>query len=1009
MPVITRYRLDGGTSQRAARKLIPETGLLRRVVNMRLRRDSELEVRPGYSALTMSEYGGGTLTAYDLANYDGRLVALGKTTQIVSAPVSVYEYVGQADGAWRGDNTIRIPYLTKLRDVARPPEQQGGVDEATCAVANGIGALVYQNAASGDAQSYWMMFKPATRQTLQFARMTSGAGDHGALPKVIYNATDDQFFVLGLDAAGDLGALAIDADGSPYPGTGNTTELLTGLDSSQFACAPVTGGGSGYVIVAPVSGGLVVRHYNASHVQQMTVTLATLVVTSIAIEADATANQIVLLYRLTSDDTINVRSVQLDDGSAINGPTAVLSGTTGTGTTTTVSIARSSSTQVFLGFTGLGTSQAQTNVAIRLYTPSTDTLGSINVLHDADMSTQIALDTLIPMCGYVQGSTDQQVTCIAGFPNTVATPLASMGFGLGQYPAQNHALSFVEDPSTGRWYMVRLETNNNSEANPIVTEMHAFSTERRQMAEIGGLLFISGGCPVVYDGTQVVESGFVSAPRFYGVDHVVGAGSVTASARYFLQGVSVFVDARGNQHFSIPSEQQDLTTDAGDNTITGEVTHGCTLRRLPSVTGNGSALRIDLHRTSALSDGTVGENLYFDSAASPGRTDAMSIPVDFTLTATDATLIDNGRVIYTQGQTPVVHAPPPPCRFAWATRERLGVAGQPTGELWSLSKLLFPSEAVQFALPGVLGFNGAVSREILGMCSLEDAAILLTDRGIWEVLGEGPDHSGLGEFRAARRVATDLGIVNNSGNPDGWRSLVETEHGVWFQADDDKLALLTRGKSVQWEIGQLIRDELASFPVIVAAAHSKSQQAVAFAAQNAAGNDSRIFVLDLRRGVWFIDDDDRTVTALVDYQDRWAYSAAGAVYQADAAPATGAMPAHSFETHDVTFGTGDWGEVLTVGLEGSWQGDCTATLAITFDSGTTYTTIDTQVLTAANGYSTGAVVRLQKAVPNRRCARFGLRVSVTGGSATGGVRWNEMVMETQSAPGMARLAERDTH
>ncbi len=51
MPVLTRFKLDGGTNQTAARKLLPPEGLLRRVVNLELRRDSELGVRPGFTAL----------------------------------------------------------------------------------------------------------------------------------------------------------------------------------------------------------------------------------------------------------------------------------------------------------------------------------------------------------------------------------------------------------------------------------------------------------------------------------------------------------------------------------------------------------------------------------------------------------------------------------------------------------------------------------------------------------------------------------------------------------------------------------------------------------------------------------------------------------------------------------------------------------------------------------------------------------------------------------------------
>jgi hypothetical protein len=969
-----------------------------------MRRDGELEVRPGYSALGMGEYGGSDVTAYDVANYDGRLVALGKASQTISAPLSIYEYV-DSDAAWKGRDGTRLPYLTHLKDVARPPEQSGGVAEATCAVANGIGCLVYENAQSGDAQSYVQLFKPSTRQLLQFERMTGDADDHGHVPKVVYNATDDQFIVIGLDESNAIGAVAFDADGSEWPGTGNTTELLTGLDAPLFACCAVTGA-SGYVIAAVVSGDLIVRHYNASHVQQMTVTISTVAVDALAVEADFTANRVTIAYELTSDASINVRCIQLDDGSAVDGPRDAATGQTGVNAPLSIARAAGVTTQVFVGRTAVQSGAAHNNAGYVLYSHEAGSVGSGGLAHDAQMSTQLALSNVIAMHGYVQGSSIQRTTGIVGYPDAAAMPLASMGFGLGAEPTQVHALSFVQDSSTGYWYMVRLETNNNLETAPIVTEMRAFDTGRRQMAEIGGLLFISGGMPCVYDGVQLVESGFATAPRFYSLDHVNGSGGVTSEASYHVQGVVEALDARGNLHLSVPSEVQDLTTDAGDDTITGSMSMPLTMRREPSVAGNGSSLRGTVHRTAALADGTTGENLFFDVTLTPARTSAQGVPVSLTLSKTDQQLRDSGDVIYTQSQTPVPHAGPGPCRYCWPTRERLGIGGLPSSSAWAQSKLLFPNEAVQFAPSGRLGFSGRVAREVLAVAALDDTVVAFTDRAAYGILGEGPDHSGQGEFRSARRLPCDVGVID----ADGWRSIAVWKDGASFQAAADRLELLKRDGSNEW-IGQAVRDELDSYPVVTAALYCKAQHCVAFACvdQEPSPTDGVVLILDLRSRQWFVDPVG-VVTSMTELDGRIVLLQSGAVLQQDAAAGTGSMPTQVIETKSLDFGSGlSWGEVLKIGFLGQYQGDSTWALAVTYDDGANYTTIMTVAVTAANGYSAGDPIELTKAPPERKCSRIGWRLTITGSTGSVGGRVRQAVLDVSALPGLKRMASRDTH
>src|SRR5690242_2723670 len=140
MPVLTRFRLDGGTNQQAARKLLTQQGLLRRVVNFDLRRDNELAVRPGFTALSMTRYGLTDLVAGDLISYDDRLFALGRgSTTALANRITLNEYAGEVKGWTNSLGAERMPAATNLRNIAHSRDREGGIFSATVAVYNGKG------------------------------------------------------------------------------------------------------------------------------------------------------------------------------------------------------------------------------------------------------------------------------------------------------------------------------------------------------------------------------------------------------------------------------------------------------------------------------------------------------------------------------------------------------------------------------------------------------------------------------------------------------------------------------------------------------------------------------------------------------------------------------------------------------------------------------------------------------------------------------------------------------
>jgi hypothetical protein len=991
---LTRFRLDGGTNQQAARKLLPTEGLLRRVVNLRLRRDNELGVRPGFTALATGVYAAGssTLVAHDLLSYDDRLFALGHLSGAGTANrITLFEYVGEVKG-WKETST-HLPSGTRLREIGSPPDQSGGVKTSTVAVYNGIAVHAYSVTSATVGLVYALVFRTRDDATLVFEHLPlTGAA-------VALVTVGHKFYVFGLDAGTGLLIQACSFTASTDQAFSTALLSLT-TDKTVFAACAVAGATGGYVVVYCLAGDILVKHFNDSNVQQMTRTINATVPNYLAVAADSTANVILIGYLDNADSLLKYKTISLTAGTDIAGPTT-LSATATTGAIT-----------VFVdsggGVTVAGNITSTTPRKAVFVGTQVDTA----TWSDLQLATEMLCTSIAPInlvfAGFSQGTQSFAFGVSGmGVQDVQSYPVWFRDFDTAfEFPGRVGSLT--RDSVSGYFYSTSLRQNNDLECTAAVAEWSYGVAERRQAAVQGGLLHIAGSLPLIFDGRFPFEISWGEKPIVYSLaSSNTVPGAITSSAAYFIQVFPEMVDARGNVHRGPPSIVYSITTGAADDTITGTIGGLHSFRN--SGFWDGSTYRIVICRTAALADKTAGENLYREThIPCPSSSSNWGAAISFTLTTSDAALRTLGETqgtIYTQGQTPIPHQAPPPASYLWATNERLAIGGLPRTNQWLQSKLKFPAEATHFSDADLPQYQGSTDEAILAVASIGGQLVAFTRRTISLWTGTGPDHSGQGEFTFSGFLSREGGI----NGVDGWKSLCETDAGIFFQRDDEQLCFLGERGEVDWTVGQAIRDELVTYPVVLASCYLRKQNAVAFAVENSAANAGEVLVYDLRRKAWFIDD--VYAKALAEYQGRLCYvDSAGAVFQQHATPGTGAMPNQSFETFDFDFGTGmSWGEIVKVGVVGTKIADCTATLDITFDSGLNYPTIETFTLTTANNYVANAAVNLEKAPPLRECSRFGLRFNVTGGSGTEGIRINEITLETTTAPGMARLPARDTH
>lgn len=1001
MSVLTRFTLNGGTNSAAARRLLPPEGLIRRAVNFRLRRDNEYCQRPGFTALDMGVYGeaSATLQAYDLMAYGDRLCALGALSD-ATAVNGFYEYVGGAEG-WR-KVLEEMPDATCVRLVAGSPDRVGAIKSATCAARGGYVVVAFDVEAGVTDTCHGMLVRvvensASVDQTLVHATFTSAANAPIAL--VTEAGT---FHVI----AANFGATALTARSitAATDEAFSSNSTLQTVDTAIFAAAAVLGSPGGYVTVGTLAGDLVVRHYNDSHTQQMTRTITSVAPSYLAIHANGPMGDVTVAYVDDATGALSTHTIVLSTGVDISGPNAI-NLSTETASMVSIRYESTSSDSYRLAVFSAGDPFAWlfSVTAAGVETSGSFFLGlfpgtELAVEEDATAGNRFFL-------GYTWADADSRAIqtngLIRAHPTLVSQslPLWFQDFGTAAIP-DSRLCSLTRDATTGRWYSTALITNNDLEASFVCYEWRHGAKERRQSAVAANQLHIAGGVPLVFDGRQLVEMGFGVAPFVIDLAESNGSGSVTPGSRYFIQLHAEYVDALNNVHRGPPSLVLESEPSGGEDTITFTAFFGPSLRANTNYLSGG--YRGVAFRTAALADGSPGENLLRETFE---RVTAFTGTAGFSLELSDDALRALGETtgtIYTQSQTPVPHQAPLPCRYLWPLNERVGQAGLPRREQWLGSKLRFPSEAIHFSDADLFGYQGAGDEALLGLAALGGQPLAFTRRSVQLWQGDGPDHSGSGEFSFAGFVSRQGGLLDE----DGWRSLCETDEGTFFQRSDDQICVV-KGGAVEW-VGQPIRDELDTYPNVVAAVYLEQQHAVAFALRANGGGTGEIALYDLRRKAWFLYD--VHAYALAEHQGRLAYvDSAGVVYLQDEAEGTGAMPTQVLETHDFDFGTGQsWGEIIKAGAVGDYRGDATVAVAITYDSGANFSTIDSWAITAANGYTAGKPFSVHTDFPDRRCARFGLRWTVSGSSGSAGLRINEITLETDTMPGIERRPSRDT-
>lgn len=979
MAKVVTFPLALGRKDSIDPKLAP-MGVLGVCRNLRVRKDGRLGARNGYQPLTMN-IGGQALKAYDLHDFNGRLLALGSAYSD-GYPVQALEYHGIGSGPWL--SAVPGHELTPffgLREITAIPPPSSGIDEVDTAAGGGYICVVTR---SVDGVIWGTIIRESDGQmTVSQSLSTSFSSSHCRV-----TFSQDSFYIASQRSDNSLDILK--ATAASAGGFSKLVNLAFALSATApvFDIVPVDNptstlsSGARFVVALDrgVTTSLTIRVYTGTgSAVGSDITLAGTDTTCISLAADQTANKI-YLQNVVTGGVGNLRQYNFA-GTLLVGPTAIGGGTHSTicripasaassavnavavvssdssSAATTVSVLSESA---HITLTSMTVDKAVATTRVIRWTPSTATNDSqpYAVVFGAYVSpvatsTTNASNAIFFVTTSASGSNNGWAH-MATRDFTRATPRTLRNIGL-------HL-----DSSTSRVCWCALRDSGSGTSQAAITTFPKHSTDRRQATTFGSLRYIAGAPLQVYDGRCLTEP-FQEVPGIVSATPSNSTGTLTNSATYSYIVHWEMTLADGSFWVSAPSDPFAVTMGAADDTVTlvvstphhsaiagGSTADGHLAPQITAVVSRtvfADSIQGSIYRRAVTATVPAGLNNYGDN---------LTI-ID---TTPDATLATQGAV-YTQAERGALsgcleHDAPRSGQYLAASESRLYLAGQLRRNQFQASKEAFIEEPFTFS--EFSPFFGQVNAEIRGIFSLDQARLVFTADDIFAVFGTGPDDLGGGQLEAPIRIPTPSGLED-------WRSFLEAPDGLYFQLDDTKLYQLPRGGGSPAWAGIDIQDTLVSYPVITGACKSRRDDSALFACQNtSAGTDGRILVRSLRTGVWSQDNaplqTSEGIEAISAYGDTVAYISGGTVYVQSAtgfADETSTVIPTVVRTQPLyPFGLGGTGLIHDVLLVGEYRSAGTLALRVSYDDGISFTSLTSFVL---SGLTAGATIKRKWALP----------------------------------------------
>lgn len=1021
---LIRIPLKYGRQDQISQRHAP-FGVLAECQNLRVRKDGRLGVRNGYSALGAGSTQG-TLVAYDLLEYQGRLCALG-SDQGDGFPTDIHELVSQAT-TWRGSDTtadITLSPFTNPREVGGISQVGDGISFMSSAAGNGFAAMVWRTVAGTGGAAFVLICRQDNGQIIHTEKLDTSVNSTQA------TFAGGTFYVQLTKSNGDV-LIKQFTPGTSTAFTAYVTHVSGGVATAVADLVAVTTPTTARVLsVFAKSTGFSIKVFDSAGTQVGGTASGATVFIQVMGECDQ-AQGTFNLFSVSGTNTAEIRTFTLSTGALALGPTATTAAASG-------SMTRLPAVGAFAQAIATAVNNASNNVIVAYYNQATHAFitstaianltcrsrlvnAQSGTLHRSIAFSGIVAPALPATTDPVSGST-VATNCIVYHTLGGSVIMAVRDLGQAIDPAVTNAsaglgVNLSRDASTGRlcWGAMRanqLALGGTVVAQPVLTLVDMQSRARRQCVQYGGLMYLSGAVVQAYDGAFITELGFNELPGIYSTAQFTTAGLLIGNATYTYVVHWEYTRADGSLEQSAPSAPVTITTGAATNQVNVTVGAPHSARCGKGDALYGGSVACVLSRTVwDVATGTQGSDLRRCVVKQVPSSSNVGTSVIMTDLVSDAVLAKQA-VIYTQGERgelsgPLANDAPRGCSFMAVDSARMILGGLAQPNRTQVSKESFLTEPFTFSEFST--FQSRVSRPIVAVATLDGAKVEFTTEEIYLQGRGGPDDQGGSPLDSPTETPTASGAKD-------WRAMIRYHDGLFYQAQNARIYRIPRGAGAPEDSAREIHDLLVAFPVITATTRHKADDALMFACNNTGLTSARLAILDLPNNVWTTDLPPLTassgIEAIVNFLDTMAYVSGGNVFQqsnSSFADSTGFIPVLLRTKPIYPFGIEGKGLISGVLLGGEYQGDTTWNVRVSLDDGLTFTTLTSFAITAANGYTPGARVRKIFTLPV--VAEAGSIVieysSTTAGTADSAqTDLEELAIEVQGEDGFVNLDPAD--
>jgi hypothetical protein len=333
-------------------------------------------------------------------------------------------------------------------------------------------------------------------------------------------------------------------------------------------------------------------------------------------------------------------------------------------------------------------------------------------------------------------------------------------------------------------------------------------------------LMLGGAAPSLYDGEIVHEAGFNWFPEVVALaaaESTTGAGGLTLTSTYSYVFLYEWEDKQGATHRSASSVPFSFLLTGANETLTVRIPHLRLTDKQEAGQISETGVRIVAYRTEG-----NGELYYREGSV---KNDLGSLTsATWVSTLTDAVLITNELLPTTGGLLENQAFPSTNIVCKHQRRVFMVTQNDPntiqyTDEIDEQYLAPATNEAYRLRVPSEGG-------SIVGLSSMDEKLIIICQRQIYYVFGDGPDRLGQNNSYSLPQIcSTKLGGLGGC-----HESLALTPDGLWFLSSARGLRLLTRGLAIAMQednfLGVESDDMLPATVTIVRAATIDSKSAV---------------------------------------------------------------------------------------------------------------------------------------------------------------------------------------